>query len=133
MSRRDNWQGMNWCNPVTRLAIYLRDDLTCVWCQAKAAEDVKLSLDHRRPHVRGGDNSPGNLMTACITCNSARGDKPIRVFSLIIAERTGQTRLDIAKRILRQIRRRPRRKLAREILSQADSLKAALDQIIKDQ
>lgn len=31
-ARKENWQGMNWCRPATRLAIYLRDGMACTYC-----------------------------------------------------------------------------------------------------
>jgi hypothetical protein len=45
----------------------------CVFCGAK--ED--LSTDHLIPKNRGGDDSADNLVQACKSCNSSRGDKGI--------------------------------------------------------
>src|SRR3990172_8813321 len=45
----------------------------CVFCGSK--ED--LSTDHLIPVNRGGDDSADNLVLACQSCNSSRGDKGI--------------------------------------------------------
>ena len=45
----------------------------CVFCGSH--ED--LSTDHLIPANRGGDDSADNLVLACKTCNSSRGDKGI--------------------------------------------------------
>jgi len=76
------WNGMNWVRQSTRLAIYLRDGLACVYCSAAVeSEGTRLTLDHLRPHVRGGDNDPKNLVTACKRCNDSRGKRPLATFA----------------------------------------------------
>jgi hypothetical protein len=45
----------------------------CVFCGS--TED--LSTDHLIPRSRGGDDSADNLVQACKTCNSSRGDKGV--------------------------------------------------------
>jgi 5-methylcytosine-specific restriction endonuclease McrA len=64
---------VRWIRPNTRKAIYARDRFKCVYCGSKRY----LSLDHVLPRSRGGDNTPGNLVTACLTCNDERGDKSL--------------------------------------------------------
>ncbi len=36
-----------------------------------------LSVDHVQPRVRGGDGSGGNVVTACIACNTTKGSRPL--------------------------------------------------------
>ncbi len=55
-----------------RAEIFARDDQTCVYC-GRRAPDVELSVDHVEPRMRGGDNSAGNVVTACVDCNRAKG------------------------------------------------------------
>lgn len=74
-------QGMNWIRKEKRLAIYLRDGLACCYCGDGVDGGAKLTLDHIVPHHHGGDNHPLNLITACHSCNSARGKKRIREFA----------------------------------------------------
>ena len=57
-----------------RLRIYMRDKFRCQYCgEKKAAGD--LTLDHILPRSRGGDNSPVNIVTACVSCNNRKGDR----------------------------------------------------------
>jgi hypothetical protein len=76
------WQGMNWITQKKRLAIYLRDGCACVWCGA-AVENAGtiLSLDHLKPHSKGGDNSERNLVTCCKRCNDSRGNRSVKKFA----------------------------------------------------
>ncbi len=45
----------------------------CVFC----GSPENLSTDHLVPRNRGGDDSPDNLVLACTSCNSSRGDKGV--------------------------------------------------------
>lgn len=57
-----------------RLRIFMRDKYRCQYCGEK--KGVKeLTLDHILPRSRGGDNSPINVVTACMTCNNRKGDR----------------------------------------------------------
>jgi 5-methylcytosine-specific restriction endonuclease McrA len=59
---------------MNRSEIFARDDFTCVYC-GEASPEVELSVDHVEPRMRGGDNSSGNLVTACVGCNRAKGGR----------------------------------------------------------
>lgn len=76
---------MNWIRQSTRLAIYLRDGLACVYCGRGVDDAERLTLDHVRPHSHGGTNDPGNLVTCCHRCNSARGARSVRTFAATVA------------------------------------------------
>lgn len=78
MCRRSNWQGMNWCRQEKRLAIYLRDNLECVYCGDGITQGVTLSLDHVKPYSKGGTNHESNLVTSCQHCNTARNNRTIK-------------------------------------------------------
>lgn len=52
-----------------------RYDNTCVYCAGRFEQD-ELTLDHVEPRVKGGDHSEGNLVTACRSCNTAKGGLP---------------------------------------------------------
>lgn len=71
-TRRQTWQGMNWCRQSTRAKIYDRDGRSCMYC---GATDRRLTLDHIIPWSKGGSNLSYNLLTACNSCNSSRGDR----------------------------------------------------------
>ena len=71
--------GGGWIKPYKRLAIYLRDGLSCVYCGATPdalgnRKPVTLTLDHLLPQSYGGSNGEGNLVTCCLYCNSKRGN-----------------------------------------------------------
>jgi hypothetical protein len=84
-SRKVKDQGMNWCRPSTRLAIYLRDGLACAYCGATVEDGAKLTLDHLVAYSNGGSNAPSNLVTSCARCNSSRGNRPVGAFSRAVA------------------------------------------------
>jgi 5-methylcytosine-specific restriction endonuclease McrA len=57
-----------------RLRIYMRDKFRCQYCgEKKAVGD--LTLDHILPRSRGGDNTPVNVVTACVPCNNRKSDR----------------------------------------------------------
>ncbi len=54
-----------------RFEVLRRDNHTCQYCGAKAP-DVVLHIDHVMPVSLGGDDKPGNLVTACKDCNAGK-------------------------------------------------------------
>jgi 5-methylcytosine-specific restriction endonuclease McrA len=58
-------------NKPSRQMIYKRDDHMCQYC----GSIKNLTIDHIMPRSRGGDNSWSNLVTACMHCNTHKGDK----------------------------------------------------------
>ena len=54
--------------------ILLRDNKTCAYCGITL---LQMECDHITPIARGGDNSIGNLTTACPTCNRKKGKKTL--------------------------------------------------------
>ncbi len=57
-----------------RKQIFERDENRCVYCGERFPSE-ELTLDHVEPRVKGGDRSEGNLVTACIPCNTAKGHR----------------------------------------------------------
>jgi 5-methylcytosine-specific restriction endonuclease McrA len=57
-----------------RLRIYMRDKFRCQYCGEKK-NPAELTLDHILPRSRGGDNSPLNVVTACIPCNNRKSNR----------------------------------------------------------
>ena len=51
----------------------------CVYC-GETFPAEQLTLDHVEPRMRGGDNSTGNLVTACRSCNTRKGSLPAWAF-----------------------------------------------------
>lgn len=84
-----------------RLAIYLRDAFTCLYCLADlhGAAPFDITLDHIKTSADGGSNSETNLVTACRGCNCERQDKPLACFAGI------ETRKHIYRNTRRSLRR----------------------------
>lgn len=61
-----------WVRPTTRLAVYLRDGLGCVYCGKDWSSVNGLTLDHVVPRVAGGTNDVSNLVTCCRACNDLK-------------------------------------------------------------
>jgi 5-methylcytosine-specific restriction endonuclease McrA len=94
-----------------RLAIYLRDRFTCLYCceDLHGAHPTDITLDHLVCDSDGGSNDASNLVTACRSCNCARQDKSLAKF-------TGpETRKDIRRNAKRSIRKY--RTLAKAIIA----------------
>ena len=62
-----------------RHQIFERDGYRCVYCGEQFAQD-QLTVDHVQPRVRGGDHSEGNLVTACMGCNTLKGHQRLSRF-----------------------------------------------------
>jgi len=73
------------------------------------AAPADITLDHVTPHADGGSNEPGNLVTACRSCNCSRQDKPLARFA------GRETRADIRRLTRRAITRY--RRLAKAIIA----------------
>jgi 5-methylcytosine-specific restriction endonuclease McrA len=64
---------------LTRKELFARDGHRCVYCGKIFPEDG-LTVDHVQPRVRGGDRSGGNIVTACIGCNTLKGHRRLSHF-----------------------------------------------------
>lgn len=75
-------RGGSWIRPAKRLAIYARDGWICVYRQRDTRDPATPTptLEHvyRSQERHTGDfNGPGNLVLACLACNSARNAAPL--------------------------------------------------------
>lgn len=91
--------------------------MACVWCGHAVEEGERLTLDHCVPYAKGGSNSPSNLVTACLRCNSARGKRSVPAFSKAVAEYTEQSAQHVLDRVRRHVRRALPREEARELMN----------------
>jgi len=121
-------QGMNWIQPAKRLAIYLRDGLACAYCGQALEDGCRLTLDHLIPHSLGGSNDAGNLVTACLLCNSSRGARSVQQFAKKAAGYLNHGITD--RQILAHIRATTRRPLdiaaAKDLIARRGGFSAAL-------
>lgn len=58
-----------------RERVLARDGYRCVYCGEVLPGEL-LTLDHVQPRMRGGDQSEGNLVSACRACNAEKGAAP---------------------------------------------------------
>ena len=64
-----------------KFEIYQRDDFRCYYCKRHKNDlpgGVHLTIDHKVPHVDGGEDSFDNLVTACSDCNGGKSNKVIK-------------------------------------------------------
>lgn len=75
--------GSKWIRPEKRLAVYLRDRFTCIYCLCDLhdADPRDITLDHVKPGHFAGNHRESNLVCACRSCNSSRQDKPLARFA----------------------------------------------------
>lgn len=104
MASRKRGQGSKWIRPSTRQAIYHRDGFCCAYCGAAAEDGIMLTLDHVLACELGGDNAPTNLVTACLSCNSAKQDKTTREWFVYLRD-SGIDTTKIGPRIRRLTKR----------------------------
>lgn len=108
-----NKQGSKWISKPARLAIYIRDGFTCLYCgrDLRNAKREEITLDHLDPRCSTlcprARRDPKRLITACRSCNSSRQDTPWLEYA------TGGA----VERIRRHVRRSLNLALARDILA----------------
>lgn len=78
MSRHRYRHGMHWIRDEKRLALYMRDNFSCLYCGVGIeSEGVILTLDHVK---HNGGNHESNLVTCCFDCNRAKSWKCLKTF-----------------------------------------------------
>ncbi len=80
----------HWITKNRKYALLDRDNCTCQYCGSIVVKGANLlngftpkqvaSLDHIIARNNGGDNSNENLITCCMSCNSAKKDTELTVF-----------------------------------------------------
>src|SRR3990167_3666614 len=110
-----------WIRADKRLAIYLSDRLTCLYClrDLHGAAPSDITLDLLVCQCDGGANDERNLVTACRSCNCRRQDKPLARFA------GPETRRHIRRNTARSLA--PYRKLAKAIMAGELEFDAALE------
>jgi 5-methylcytosine-specific restriction endonuclease McrA len=68
--------------PLTRRAVFARDNWSCQYCGAPAE-----NLDHVVPRSRGGAHAWDNVVAACRRCNSRKENRLIEDAGLRLARR----------------------------------------------
>lgn len=93
-----------------RFEIFKRDYFSCQYCGSKPPK-VILEIDHIVPVSKGGDNSKGNLVTACFDCNRGKSNKSLNSIPSPLIENMEQLKekeeqLKAYKRLMNQIKKR---------------------------
>ena len=104
-------QGAKWIRRSTRCAIYNRDNHQCLFC---GEADAALTLDHVVARELGGRDSADNLVTACLSCNSAKQAKTMRAWLRYLRE-AGQCTAGLSQRVRRQLGKALDRKRGRQL------------------
>ncbi len=103
MTWGSDWQGSKWLWPATRRRLKKRDGGVCIYC----FDSEDLSIDHVDPTRPGkskrGDNSPTNLITACMTCNRKKARRSLEEWAQILGPLTGQDPADIIARVKQKL------------------------------
>jgi 5-methylcytosine-specific restriction endonuclease McrA len=68
---------------LSRHNVMKRDAYQCLYC----GSTKNLTLDHMIPKSRGGDSSWTNLVTACMRCNTRKGDRTPEEAGLILKQK----------------------------------------------
>lgn len=70
-----------------KLQVWRRDKFRCRYCRCAVTipshdiqEHLWATVDHVRPKSMGGKNNAKNLVTACRSCNAAKGSSPASKF-----------------------------------------------------
>lgn len=130
-------QGMNWLPQSRRLAIYLRDGFCCAYCGKGIERGIKLTLDHLVPRSapdQVADHSPANLVSACVSCNSARQKRSVAEFAVIAAAFHNRDVSQILAFIGETTRRPLDTAAARRIMAQrGGSCKRVVDSVLAGQ
>ena len=87
--------------PLTRRAVFARDEWTCQYCAAPAE-----NLDHVIPRSRGGTHTWENVVAACRRCNAKKENRtPQDAFGQSSTDAFGQSSTDAIRQSLDSHRR----------------------------
>jgi len=67
----------------SRQMIYKRDNNTCQYCGSTA----RLTIDHVIPRCRGGEDTWENLVVACSSCNTKKGNTLLEQTNMKLARK----------------------------------------------
>jgi len=63
------------------LGVFERDDFVCQYCGSPGTK-TQLQREHVHPRSLGGENTWGNLVTACAICNTQKANKTLHEMRL---------------------------------------------------
>ena len=69
---------------LSRKNVLKRDNHTCQYCGIRS---VPMTIDHIIPRQRGGEDSWYNMVAACVTCNTHKGNMTPRAAEMKLMKR----------------------------------------------
>lgn len=79
----------HFADPALRKKLFARDEWCCRYC-GERVDDSNSTLDHIVPQHAGGANSPENLATACLMCNSIKSGRSYEEVAPLLLERVAR-------------------------------------------
>ena len=70
--------------PLNRKNILKRDNHVCQYCNSKSNF---MTIDHIIPKDKGGRDSWDNLVTACVPCNTKKGNKLLKDIDMVLLKK----------------------------------------------
>jgi 5-methylcytosine-specific restriction endonuclease McrA len=70
-----------------RVALFVRDRGTCIYCGASYQDGAQLTVDHVQSRKRGGSDGFENLVTACRPCNEDKAHFSLRAYLVELQDR----------------------------------------------
>lgn len=70
-----------------RVALFVRDRGTCVYCGATYQNGAQLTVDHVQSRKRGGSDGFENLVTACRPCNEDKAHFSLKAYLVELQDR----------------------------------------------
>ena len=86
--------------PLNRKNIFARDQNTCQYCGYMGKN---LSVDHVIPKSKGGDDSWDNVTTACIKCNSKKGNQTTQEANLKLLNKPYKPLMSVNFEVIRHV------------------------------
>ncbi len=97
--------------------VLARDGYVCVYCGRGVEDEVQLTVDHvvptswfERGVATGDADASGNLLCACVSSNSSKGDMDLDLYAVYLRRGHGWAPEETAD-LKRRVRNAPRRKL----------------------
>lgn len=120
--------GGSWIRPEKRIALYARDGFCCQFCGNGIVDGARLSVDHVNASERGGKNDDGNLLTVCLSCNSAKQDLSMRGW-LAYCRKRGMNVEGIAARVAKTTAKPIDRALGKALLAEHGGVNAVFEAV----
>lgn len=68
---------------LSRKNIMLRDNYTCQYCHVTLPSN-ELTIDHVTPRALNGKTEWTNVVTACVSCNKTKDNKPLHETNMVL-------------------------------------------------